>query len=332
MSLSIRVTAPSGELSRLSAGVDRLERRGDHVDRGELYPSSTRPAASRAGEHTLTRIGGPEQNRRPDVGGSDRSRASDQRVPADRRLRVPVRLRDDRAGRAERERRVAVPAEDGLAERVRRDPRPRCRRLPARPGRCERPGRPTLHPGHDGPRDELGDADGLGHRPRCAEHRAVASRHRALAQPPALADRPRRRPRDAADDRVRPGLGGDQARVRARVRLRRAGRRTGSTPVPATEEAVARSEGMDLELRLVTDLRLGFEGPRARARTHAAGGRGRVRRARAGRSTGCRRATRRRPSGWRGPAASGRSGSSTARFPITHGAPTCSAARSRSRA
>jgi GH15 family glucan-1,4-alpha-glucosidase len=32
-------------------------------------------------------------------------------------------------------------------------------------------------------------------------------------------------------------------------------------------EAFARSEGMDLELRLVTDLRLGFEGPRARART-----------------------------------------------------------------
>ena len=32
-------------------------------------------------------------------------------------------------------------------------------------------------------------------------------------------------------------------------------------------EALARSEGMDTELRLVTDLRLGFEGPRARART-----------------------------------------------------------------
>jgi GH15 family glucan-1,4-alpha-glucosidase len=32
-------------------------------------------------------------------------------------------------------------------------------------------------------------------------------------------------------------------------------------------EAVARSEGMSLQLRLVTDLRLGFEGPRARART-----------------------------------------------------------------
>jgi GH15 family glucan-1,4-alpha-glucosidase len=32
-------------------------------------------------------------------------------------------------------------------------------------------------------------------------------------------------------------------------------------------DAVARSEGMDFELRLVSDLRLGFEGPRARART-----------------------------------------------------------------
>jgi alpha,alpha-trehalase len=32
-------------------------------------------------------------------------------------------------------------------------------------------------------------------------------------------------------------------------------------------EASARSEGMDLRLRLITDLRLGFEGPRARART-----------------------------------------------------------------
>jgi alpha,alpha-trehalase len=32
-------------------------------------------------------------------------------------------------------------------------------------------------------------------------------------------------------------------------------------------EAIARSEGIDTELRLVTDMRLGFEGPRARART-----------------------------------------------------------------
>ncbi len=36
---------------------------------------------------------------------------------------------------------------------------------------------------------------------------------------------------------------------------------------PAYQEAVASSEGIDVRLRLVTDLRLGFEGPRARART-----------------------------------------------------------------
>jgi GH15 family glucan-1,4-alpha-glucosidase len=36
---------------------------------------------------------------------------------------------------------------------------------------------------------------------------------------------------------------------------------------PGYSEAIARSEGMDLELHLVTDLRLGFEGPRARARS-----------------------------------------------------------------
>ncbi|MBV9193788.1 MAG: glycoside hydrolase family 15 protein [Solirubrobacterales bacterium] len=36
---------------------------------------------------------------------------------------------------------------------------------------------------------------------------------------------------------------------------------------PGYCEAIARSEGIDLQLRLTTDLRLGFEGPRARART-----------------------------------------------------------------
>ena len=40
-----------------------------------------------------------------------------------------------------------------------------------------------------------------------------------------------------------------------------------SYPGSGYTEAVASSEGMDLELRLVSDLRLGFEGPRARART-----------------------------------------------------------------
>ena len=49
-------------------------------------------------------------------------------------------------------------------------------------------------------------------------------------------------------------------------------------------EAAATSEGMEIELRLVTDMRLGFEGPRAKARTILQRGRRRVRRARVGRA------------------------------------------------
>ena len=40
-----------------------------------------------------------------------------------------------------------------------------------------------------------------------------------------------------------------------------------SYPSTGYHEAIASSEGIDLRLRLVTDLRIGFEGPRARART-----------------------------------------------------------------
>ena len=40
-----------------------------------------------------------------------------------------------------------------------------------------------------------------------------------------------------------------------------------SYPDAGYNEAVARSEGMNLQLRLLSDLRIGFEGPRARART-----------------------------------------------------------------
>jgi GH15 family glucan-1,4-alpha-glucosidase len=40
-----------------------------------------------------------------------------------------------------------------------------------------------------------------------------------------------------------------------------------SYPATGYHEAIAKSEGMDTALRLVTDMRLGFEGPRARART-----------------------------------------------------------------
>ncbi len=199
------------------------------------------------------------------------------------------------------------------------------------PRRRQRSGGPALHPGDDGARDELGDAHGVGDRPRRALHRALASRHRALPQPPPLADRPRRRPRSAADDRVRPGLGGDQARVRARVRLRRAGGRLGlhglglqrgdralgghEPPAAAGDRSATRLRGA------------------ARAGPHDdARGRCRVRSARLVRPRDARELRGGARASRPGPSVSGRSGSSTARSPTIRGGRTFSAARSRSRA
>src|SRR6266511_602122 len=86
--------------------------------------------------------------------------AADKSVPADRGVRVPLRLRDVRPGGAERERRVALPPPLCLAERIRRYPRPRRGHVPAwaRWGQCARSS--PLPPGDDGPRDELGTRGG----------------------------------------------------------------------------------------------------------------------------------------------------------------------------
>jgi GH15 family glucan-1,4-alpha-glucosidase len=96
-------------------------------------------------------------------------------------------------------------------------------------------------------------------------------------------------------------------------------------------KAIGRAPGHDLELRLTTDLRLGFEGGRALAR----------RTLREGdlASWPCRGATTARPrpsrrptNAWSTPPTTGTSGSRAAPCPTTRGGRTCSAARSRSRA
>src|SRR5215216_6414951 len=83
-------------------------------------------------------------------------------------------------------------------------------------------------------------------------------------------------------------------------------------------EAVATSEGMDTRLRLATDL-LGFEGPRARARTSCTPATRRSRRS-DGPTRRCRRATARPTSASLARRSTGRSGCSTARSRTTAGA------------
>ena len=71
-----------------------------------------------------------------------------------------------RARRAERQRRVDVPAAHGLAERVRRDPRPRRRRFRLGPADVDVPAGRRYLPGTMVLETSWGTRDGLDHRPR----------------------------------------------------------------------------------------------------------------------------------------------------------------------
>jgi GH15 family glucan-1,4-alpha-glucosidase len=96
----------------------------------------------------------------------------------------------------------------------------------------------------------------------------------------------------------------------------------------AYHQAVARSEGSDLELRLSTDLNLGIEGPRVTSSRRAK----RCSAPSPGASTRPRRATTRPTTGSCGPRTTGSTGSTGGTSPTIRGAPTCSAAPSPSRA
>ena len=83
---------------------------------------------------------------------------------------------------------------------------------------------------------------------------------------------------------------------------------------------------------LTTDLQLGLEGSRATARAPDEGGRHRLLRALLDRARAASQLRRRLRRGWCGPRTTGSTGSTGANFPITRGARTSSAPRSRSRA
>src|SRR5581483_4685386 len=97
-------------------------------------------------------------------------------LPADRGLRVPVRLRGHRAGSAERLGRVDVPADHGRTERLRRHAGPGRGLVPVRPRRRGGAERPALPARHHGPRDQLGLRRGLARRAGVPGDAAVAAR------------------------------------------------------------------------------------------------------------------------------------------------------------
>ncbi len=117
------------------------------------------------------------------------ARAGQLAVPADRRLRLHLRLPHRRAGRARRHDRVAVRAALRRPERLRHAAGPRRRRLPPRPVRDERARRAPLRAGHQHRRDDVDDAVGLADRARRARDRPVGA-----AQQAPTARAPARRP------------------------------------------------------------------------------------------------------------------------------------------
>ena len=201
---------------------------------------------------------------------ADRRRrpARRQPVPADRRLRVPVGLRD--APRSSR--RAATSSgcacRDGRAVGLRRDARPRRRRLPARPGRPTVPGRPALPAGHDGARDDVGHAHRLGDRPRRAAHRARGTT-RTSARTRTAARRPTTTPTTCCCARC--------AASTARSRSTSTASRSSTTGARASHWEYA-GDGYHQAVRhapraatsscaLTTDLRLGLRGLARAART-----------------------------------------------------------------
>ena len=182
-------------------------------------------------------------------------------VHADRRLRLPLQLPHGRARSPGRHGRLAVRPALRLAERVRRAARSRRRRLQLRPIRDQRPQRPDLRAGDQHGGDVVEDAHGVGGRARRADDGTAPRRgHGHTAHPAAV--RRGRRPRARAHRPLHRGQGRDRPRMRARVRLWPRSRRVDAGPRPASSRRGGRRSG----LRLQTDMLVGIEAGRARAR------------------------------------------------------------------
>jgi hypothetical protein len=221
-------------------------------------------------------------------------------------------------------RRVAVPAADGLAERVRRDPRPRRRLFRLGPAGVNVPAARRYLPGTMVLETSWGTGSGwiivrdvllIGPgTTRTSARTHIAARRPTTTPTTCCCARPlrQRRGRDRwTASRCSTTAGQAGALVLHRRRLHEASRLARHRP----------------ELRLDRPTCGSASRARAPARAPDEGGRA----PRSARSTGRARAARRtstRPtSGWSGPRTTGSTGSTAAPSPITPGAATCSAAR-----
>ena len=184
-----------------------------------------------------------------------------QPVSRHRRLRLPLRLRDDLPDRSERGGRVDVRASARLAVHLQCAPRSQRRVVPDRSLRRDGAGGPPLPARQPDDRDDLADPHRLAHRPRRPVHGSLAQPDGALQDPPALSDRLRRRALPAAHGQVRERCGRPVHDLRPDVRLRPHRARVAATKATGTARSSRPATAPAVKLRITTDLRPGHRAP-----------------------------------------------------------------------
>ena len=253
-------------------------------------------------------------------------------LPADRRLRVPVGLREHLPRRADGRGRVAVPPAPARPERLRDDPRPSRRLVPLRTRGQRGAGAPPVRPGHDGRSRRRGRRAAGGSRSRTSSPSARGTATDARSE------RHRRTPGDADARHVllrtatclhgsvdvllscEPSF--DYGRVDARVGVRRRRLR------PRGDD----ERGSSAPDAHAATLRLGIEGRAVHARHRLSEGESTFVALGWTDDPAPDDAGARSTSGARRPTASGAGGSTAVASPTIPGASMSSAARSRSRA
>ena len=262
-----------GDLAGHAAAARRARRRCTPYAKGSWGPAAAdKLVAGHGGWHGP--VGGVHEPTSPgdaEAAASPPERRRAVAVPADRRLRVPLQLPHRRAGRARRRGRLALRAALRLAERVRHAARPRGRR-PSGSGRSAStsrrpastsPGRTPLLTTWKTPTGWILVRDALTMGPRRGEDEITPH-----TRPPADDDGDHMLVRTVLClDGQRRGRAG----LRAGLRLRpRAGRVDAGRTATATRPT---RRGAGQTIRLQTDMAIGIEGDRVRARHVARAGR-----------------------------------------------------------
>ena len=312
----------------LTARAARARRRRAHVDGARRVARRGRASSARASARRCCATR-PTRRRSPprgacshEAGRRATSRSAGSPFPPIADYALPVGLRDVRARRAERQRRVDVPAAHGRPERLRRDARPRRRRVPrSRRADAVVPAGRRYLPGTNILETTWGTKTGW------------------LIVRDVLLVGPWRHDRERSHTHRRSPTDYDAEHVLLRtlrcvngtvemhlecepdLRLRARAGRAGSTPATATRQCTATFEGCDLELRLHDrPAARASRATRARARTTMHDGDLALRRADWSDAPPARRATRRPTSGSCARRTTGTSGSRRASSPTTRGA------------